>query len=61
MSKRRKRGNGIKKFFEEGKLSKMKGLMLEDNPYEVEDIEAAYAWERGWNSVEDIQEDIQGC
>jgi hypothetical protein len=61
MAKKRN-GKSFKRYFEEGRLSKMKGLLLEENPYE-EDVVAAAAWEQGWGSVEDIRdiENIQGC
>lgn len=53
MSKKRN-GNGLKsykKYYEEGRLSKMKGLMMDENPYE--ESVAADAWDLGWLSIED--------
>jgi hypothetical protein len=51
MSKK-KNGNGksYKKFYEEGRLSHMKGLLMEENPYD-EGLEAD-AWDMGWLSIE---------
>ncbi len=44
----------FKRYFQEGRLCKMKGLLLEENPYnECRDLEAAAAWEKGWRSVEE--------
>ena len=58
MSKK-KNGKSYKKYFMEGKLAKLKGLLLEDNPY---DYDESVAWEDGWNSVPDIpDEEYSGC
>jgi hypothetical protein len=46
----------IKKFFQEGKISKMKGLLLVDNPYEGD---KGTAWEAGWYSIEFEDESIE--
>jgi endo-alpha-1,4-polygalactosaminidase (GH114 family) len=60
MAKKKNGKKSFKKYFEEGRLSKMKGLLLEENPYEEEDLIAAEAWEQGWSSIEEI-EDVEGC
>jgi len=60
---KKKNGKSFKRYFEEGRLSKMKGLLLSDNPYEDEDLTAAEAWDQGWSSVDDdtIDDLGEGC
>ena len=59
MSKK-KNGNGktYKKYFEEGRLSNVKGLLMEENPYDT-GIEAD-AWDLGWLSM-DSEDEKGGC
>jgi len=61
MSKKKTNGKGFKRYYEEGRVSKLKGLLAEENPYEDENVEAALAWEMGWSSIPEINEEASGC
>jgi len=50
----------MKKYYEEGKLSNMKGLLLEDNPYDPGTL-MSVSWDSGWNSIKDNETANEGC
>lgn len=50
----------MRKIYEEGKLSNMKGLLLEDNPYE-EGTVMHVSWEAGWTSIKSDESANEGC
>jgi len=42
----------MKRYFEEGLIDRIKGILVDDNPY---DDEKADYWEKGWNSFDSDQ------
>jgi len=42
----------LKKVIEEGKVARMKGMLMVDNPYE-EDVPEGDAWNLGWLIIDD--------